>query len=67
MNFTRWVIVLVVVIVGAIDIVLALVGGKDLTISVEIWRWSHEYPVIAFAFGFLMGHFFAQNERPKPQ
>jgi hypothetical protein len=62
MNLTRWIIVGVVAIVGAIDIVLAIYGGMNATISFNITQWSHQYPAIPFAFGFLMGHFFAQNK-----
>jgi hypothetical protein len=62
MNLTRWIIVGVVAITGLIDIVLAIFGGMQATISFNITQWSHTYPAIPFAFGFLMGHFFAQNK-----
>ncbi len=62
MNLTRWIIIGVVGIVGLIDVILAIVYGLDGTISVQLTEWSHLYPVIPFAFGFLMGHFFAQNK-----
>jgi hypothetical protein len=64
MNFTRWVIAGIVVVVLLIDLVLAVTMGIDATISVQLTAWSHIYPAIPFALGFLMGHFFAQNERP---
>lgn len=66
MNPTRWLIVAIVAIVGGIDIILAVHGGVNATISVQITRWSHEYPAIAFAFGFLMGHFFGQDKKGTP-
>ncbi len=58
MTLTQWIIASVVLIVGAIDIVLAARGGKAATISVALTNWSKEYPAIPFAFGLLMGHFF---------
>lgn len=61
MNRTRWIIVASIAVIGAVDVFLAATCGKDCTISVNITQWSHEYPAIPFAFGFLMGHFFAQN------
>jgi hypothetical protein len=37
-------------------------GGtlEGLTISEIVWHVSTKRPVVPFAFGFLMGHFFAQ-------
>lgn len=62
MTFTHYVIIISVLIIGGIDIVLAITRGKDATISVVITKWSKQYPAIPFAFGFLMGHFFGQNK-----
>jgi len=61
MNLTQWIIVCSVGLIGGIDIVLAIAFGKEKTISVTITAWSKQYPIIPFAFGLLMGHFFAQN------
>lgn len=61
MNLTQWIIVISIVVIGGIDVVLALIGGKQKTISVQITLWSKKYPIIPFAFGILMGHFFGQN------
>jgi ABC-type uncharacterized transport system YnjBCD permease subunit len=58
---TQWIIVITVSVVAVIDIGLALSGGKNATISVQITQWSKQYPIIPFAFGVLMGHFFGQN------
>jgi hypothetical protein len=63
MNFTRWLIVGLVALIGAVDIGLAVWGGMDATISVQITKWSHEYIAIPFAFGFLAGHWFGQNAK----
>ncbi len=35
--------------------------NADSTISAVVRDWSFKYPIIAFAFGVLMGHFFWQN------
>lgn len=61
MDLTKWIIVSAVGLIGLVDIALAVIKGKEATISVTITKWSKEYPAIPFAFGFLMGHFFAQN------
>lgn len=61
MNLTRWIIAAIVVVVASIDVMLAVTGGIDATISVVVTEWSKQYPVIPFAFGILMGHFFTQN------
>ncbi len=59
MTLTQYIIVAIVALTVAIDVVLAISRGRDATISVAITRWSHQYPIIPFAFGMLMGHFFA--------
>jgi hypothetical protein len=58
MTLAQYVIVGTVLIVGAIDIVIAVCLGRDATISVALTNWSKDYPAIPFAFGLLMGHFF---------
>lgn len=58
---TQWIIVSSIAVIGLVDIWLALTRGKEETISVAITEWSKQYPIIPFAFGLLMGHFFAQN------
>lgn len=66
MNLTRYIIAVLVAGILLLDIVLAVVLGIDATISVQITAWSHEYPVIPFAFGCLCGHFFMQNQKGAP-
>ncbi len=63
MTLTRWLILSLVSLILALDIALACFYGVDATISVAITKWSYEYPAIPFALGFLMGHFFAQNQK----
>lgn len=63
MNRTRWIIAGLTAGILLIDVYLAATGGVDATISIEITRWAHEYPVVAFACGFLAGHLFAQNQK----
>jgi hypothetical protein len=65
MNRTRWIIAGLTAAILLLDVVLAVTGGVDATISVEITKWAHEYPAVAFACGFLMGHWFGQNQKGK--
>ena len=60
-KITIVVIIAAIVILGGFDVVIAYLGGKESTISLVITDYSHKWPVIPFAFGFLMGHFFAQD------
>jgi hypothetical protein len=59
-QITALVVIAVIFILSIFDIVMAYLSGGDATISWCIYQWSLKYPVIAFAFGFLMGHLFAQ-------
>jgi len=56
MDVTTWVIV--VVVGGTLAVDLGLVLARRSTISQRIWEWSKRWPVVPFAFGCLMGHFF---------
>jgi hypothetical protein len=62
-QITALVVIAVIVILPVFDIVMAYLSGGDVTISWYIYQWSLKYPVIAFAFGFLMGHVFAQMDK----
>ena len=42
------------------DVFALLKWGNDCTISVRIWTLARRYPIIPFAIGVLMGHFFWQ-------
>lgn len=42
----------------AYDVYAGVRWGKDATISRRIRHWSHEYPALPFALGFLAGHWF---------
>jgi hypothetical protein len=46
------------VIVGALDIALALKNGGQLTITAYIRTMSHQYPILPFLAGVLGGHLF---------
>lgn len=61
-KITHSVIFIAVILLCAYDILALLLWGVDSTISVRITGASKMYPIIPFAFGFLMGHFFAQNK-----
>lgn len=52
------VIAIAIILIIAADIYLVLKGGFTNTISWWIWSHSVQYPIIPFAFGILMGHFF---------
>jgi hypothetical protein len=62
MNITVIVIAATVAALLIYDAIVAFLKGKAQTISMVISRYSQLYPAIPFAFGFLMGHFFAQDE-----
>lgn len=62
-SITTFFVVAVTVMVILFDILIAalqqwLGGGERATITAVIIKYSRKYPVIPFAFGFLMGHFF---------
>lgn len=58
MDFTTWFIILGTIVILGVDAVLIIKNGKKASISDHIVLWSHKWPVIAFAWGFLMGHFY---------
>jgi hypothetical protein len=58
-NLTIGVIMACAVILIAYDFWVGFTYGGDYTESWIILQYSHSYPVIPFAFGFLMGHLFA--------
>jgi hypothetical protein len=59
-QITALVILVSAFALGIYDIVIAYLSGGTATISWCIYQWSMKYPFIAFAFGFLAGHLFAQ-------
>jgi hypothetical protein len=46
-----------------VDIFFAARFGEEGTISAWFWKYSHEYPITAFAMGVLMGHLFWQAKQ----
>lgn len=56
---TGYVILGVTVLLIGWDIYAFIHGGGEATISTIISRTSDGHPIIPFAFGLLMGHFFA--------
>ena len=64
---TGLVILAIVLLVIAVDIVLATFYGSDGTISWWLWTESHNWPAIPFAFGVLMGHFFFSQPHLPPK
>lgn len=41
-----------------VDVYLAMDGGADAMISFIFYKWAKQWPVLPFAIGVLMGHFF---------
>jgi len=64
---TRWqkitlvFVAVATVLILSFDALAAYFGGQKATISWLTTMLSGKYPAIAFAWGFLMGHFFGQN------
>jgi hypothetical protein len=40
------------------DIAFAYFWGEPGTISAQMWQISHDYPIVTFSSGLLMGHLF---------
>lgn len=57
-KITILIVILVVVLLGAYDVFALCEWGVSATISHQIILWSHSYPIIAFLFGLLIGHFY---------
>lgn len=60
---TRWVIIVTVVVLIAIDIILGVNGGVDATISRVLLAASRRQPIIALSAGILVGHLFVPRNR----
>ena len=58
-NVTLLVILAVAIILIIYDFWVGLAYGSTYTESWVILQLAHNYPVIPFGFGFLMGHLFA--------
>jgi hypothetical protein len=61
-NTTKWIILFTIIALIIYDIV-AYLAGVNATLSVVITDFSFYTPWVPFAFGFLMGHFFAPAKR----
>lgn len=55
---TVWFVIGSVVLIGTYDVFIFSRKGLKGTISHLIYSQSFKYPIIPFAFGLLMGHFF---------
>lgn len=65
-NYAKYTVVLllaVALVLGLYDIWVGSVTGGSATISWILYTSSQKYPAIAFGFGFLMGHLFAQMSK----
>lgn len=56
-------IVLVTLALGLWDVFAEVHAGDPATISRVLLDGAHRFPVIPFAFGFLMGHLFFSQEK----
>lgn len=43
--------------------IVALKKNNHMTISEVVWRMTFQHPLVPFAFGLLMGHFFWQSTK----
>ncbi len=59
-TFTIALLVVTAFALGIYDCWVGYVTGGSATISWVLWTAAQKYPAIAFGFGFLMGHLFAQ-------
>jgi hypothetical protein len=64
-NVTIALMVLAFFLIALYDVIALLAGGTETTISAVIISWSKVYPILPFAFGVLMGHFFWQIDTTK--
>ena len=58
MDLTTWFIIIGTLVILGFDAVMLKIKGVPGTISAHMDAWSHRWPVIAFLWGFLMGHFY---------
>jgi hypothetical protein len=55
-----WIIILLVTIILYTSYELYCIAHDQTTLTITLRTLASKYPEIAFAFGFLMGHFFWQ-------
>lgn len=58
MSITTIIIILVVAGLLIYDVFAIAKWGMHESVSYKIYDWSFKFPLIPFAFGLLMGHFF---------
>ena len=64
-RLTTWVILAAILLLGVYDVVAVVNGGVSATISYEVMQAGYHWPAIAFAAGFLCGHWFWRIGLPK--
>jgi hypothetical protein len=57
MSLTLKIVAGVAIALGLYDIIIAALNGKKWTISWQLLQFGKRWPVVPFALGFLMGHF----------
>lgn len=61
MNWKKWTVIFIsamFVSIAIYDVFALSMGGTEASISHVLIVWSYKYPVLTFAFGFVMGHLF---------
>lgn len=58
MSVTAWLLIVFAHLLVFVDLWLAVAYGHEYTISAELDNQARSHPIIPFAFGILMGHFF---------
>jgi hypothetical protein len=58
MNVTTWIILVIGLMIGVVDVWLLVRLGHEATISHQLLLASRNYPIVPFLFGVLMGHLF---------
>ena len=61
---TRFFITIVILLIGAYDVVVIAFGGTDASISRVLLHDAYIAPAIPFALGFVMGHLFWPQPPP---
>jgi hypothetical protein len=57
-NLAFFLVVWTVVFLAVADALIVYFKGVEKSISCTVYAWSKAYPIIPFAVGVLMGHFF---------
>lgn len=59
----KYLFLLACLVVGGYELYALVTPAEGDTISEIVWHFARRYPILPFAFGVLMGHFFWQENR----